>query len=69
MNGWRRADAHCNTLFSLTAGQTLDFAIGSNGGNPNDNTAFNATITAIPEPTTLGLLSATALTLVRRRRA
>src|ERR1700722_1941576 len=43
-------------LESITAGDTLDFVVGPNGGNGNeDNTSLSATI--VPEPGTLGLVA------------
>lgn len=43
---------------SLTAGQSLDFVVNSAGSYYNDSTGLSATIAAVPEPATWGLMIA-----------
>jgi hypothetical protein len=55
---------------NLTAGDTLDFIVGSGGnGNANDATALAATITPAPEPATWAItgLGAIVVFVARRR--
>jgi len=57
---------------TLNAGDTVDFVLANNGSYNYDTTAFNATITAVPEPATIaglaGLLIAGVIVWWRRRR-
>ncbi len=41
---------------ALTAGQTLDFVVNSAGSYYDDSTGLSATIAAVPEPATWGLM-------------
>jgi hypothetical protein len=74
-----------SSTFTLSAGETVDFAVGYNGGSgqdangPNfyyDSTRLQATVSAVPEPTTMiaGALlllpfGASTLRILRRRTA
>lgn len=61
-----------STTVTLAAGSHLDFAVGvgSNQSYLYDSTGLSATITSVPEPTTLALAGATAglLCLFRSRK-
>ncbi len=50
--------------FSLNAGDTVDFALGSRGDYTFDTTGFDATITAIPEPASIWLLGSGLMALL-----
>jgi hypothetical protein len=59
-------------ILSLTAGDNLDFAVGPgfdvNAGSGGDATRLQLTITSVPEPTTLWLMSMIALAIASRMR-
>lgn len=61
------------TQLSLAAGDTVDFVVGDLDGNHfNDTTGLSATLTAVPEPSSLALVATGVLGAVvaaRRRRA
>jgi hypothetical protein len=52
-----------NLTETLTTGDLVDFIIGPNGDPSFDATAFNATITAVPEPATWAIAALAALML------
>lgn len=59
------------TNLALDADDTLDFVLGSNGDYNYDSTRFNATIQAVPEPSSTALLiggTTTIFAALRRRR-
>jgi len=59
-----------NAVLTLAAGDKLDFVAGygPNFSYASDLTGLDITITEIPEPATIGLLSFGALALLRKRR-
>jgi len=67
-NGGALASSGLLTL-SLSAGDTIDFLLGSSGDWAFDSTRFGATITAIPEPSTVAqlLLGGVLMGLHRRQ--
>ncbi len=57
-------------MLNLTAGNTLDFVLGpgASGLNDDDSTIFNATITLVPEPSSVFLAAIAVPFLFRRQR-
>ncbi|MEM6485573.1 MAG: PEP-CTERM sorting domain-containing protein [Pseudomonadota bacterium] len=58
-----------NVSTTLAVGDKIDFIVGSNGGFQGDETALNATIDVVPEPSSMALLGLGGLCMLRRRRA
>lgn len=57
-----------NRAVTLAAGDLVDFAVGSNLSYFSDSTAFNATISNVPEPSSAMLIAIGGAGLVRRSR-
>lgn len=53
---------------TLNAGDIVDFALGPNGSNLSDVTAFNATVSNVPEPSSALLLTLGGVAMLQRWR-
>ncbi|MEM1010834.1 MAG: hypothetical protein AAGI46_01285 [Planctomycetota bacterium] len=62
------ADGSFNIQTSVALDDTIDFIVFSNGDRSADETAVRATITVVPEPTSLAAGAVGGLLLLRRRR-
>jgi hypothetical protein len=63
-NGGSAADAR---QLSLQLGDTIDFVVGPRGNFTFDSTAFDASITLVPEPSNIALAIFSGLIIVTRR--
>ncbi|RYG37690.1 PEP-CTERM sorting domain-containing protein [bacterium] len=55
-------------ILNATAGQTIEFAVGTAGAFGSDSTPLSANIDAVPEPASMAALGLGGLALLRRRR-